>query len=135
MRAGDKARLTVIKAILSDITYAEKAAGTAAPPSISTLIQRSLKKRRDSIAQFREGRREDLAATEEAEIKLLETYLPKQLTPEELEKVVREVVDKVGATTVKDLGKVMKEVGARVDDSMAPKKVVSEVVKRVLQSL
>ncbi|KAJ3042469.1 hypothetical protein HDV00_007240 [Rhizophlyctis rosea] len=134
MQQKDKARTTVIKSVLADILNAEKSA--AAPvPSISTLIQRSLKKRRDAIQQYRDGGREDLAEKEEGEVAILEGYLPKQLSDEEIATIVKGIAEKIGAKSVKDLGKVMKEVGGQVDDSVAPKKVVSEVAKRVLQEL
>ena len=64
---------------------------------------------------------------------LIAAYLPKQLSEEEIATIVRAAVDKVGATSVKDLGKIMKEVSGQVDDAVAPKKFVSDVAKRVLQ--
>ena len=71
MQAKDKLRTTVIKAVLADILYAEKSASSPMP-SISTLIQRSLKKRRDAIQQYRDGGRADIAEQEEAEVAILE---------------------------------------------------------------
>ncbi|KAI9199504.1 Yqey-like protein-domain-containing protein [Polychytrium aggregatum] len=133
MRSGDKTRTVAIKSILSDITYAEKA-GTDVVPSVSTLIQRSVKKRQDAAEQYRAADRADLAEKEEYEISVLKDYLPKQLSEQEVEVVVRAKAAEIGATGVKDLGKVMKEVGPALDGS-APKKLISEVVKRVLQSL
>ncbi|KAJ3051628.1 hypothetical protein HK097_007352 [Rhizophlyctis rosea] len=133
MLSKDKSRIQVIKSLLSDITYAEKSSATTPMPSISTLIQRSLKKRRDAIQQYNDGGRADLAEKEMAEIAIMEAYLPKQMSEEEIATIVRAAVEKVGATSVRDLGKIMKEVGAQVDDSVAPKKLVSDVAKRVLQ--
>ncbi|KAI9004675.1 Yqey-like protein-domain-containing protein [Gaertneriomyces semiglobifer] len=135
MRAKETIRVNVVKTILSDITYAEKAAASTAPVSISTLIQRAIKKRGDSVVQFRASGRDDLAEKEQAEIGLLEQYLPKQMSKEDVEKAVREIVDQVGAKGPKDMGAVMKQVAAKIDDSVAPKKLVAEVVKSVLQSL
>lgn len=134
MRAKDTQSSTAIKSLLSEITYAEKS-GSNTTLSIATIIQRSLKKRRDSAEAYRTGGREDLAEKEEEECKILERYLPKQMSEQEIQGVVKEVVKEVGAKSVKDLGRVMKEVNARVDDAVAPRKVVAGVVKSVLQAL
>ncbi|KND00828.1 uncharacterized protein SPPG_03933 [Spizellomyces punctatus DAOM BR117] len=133
MRAKDTNLSGVIKTLLSDITYAEKSA--SAMPSIPTIIQRSIKKRRDSAESYRSGGRTDLAEQEEAECKLLEQYLPAQMSEAEIESVVKQIVADVGAKSVKDLGRVMKEVNAKVDDALAPRKAVAGVVKKVLQEM
>jgi uncharacterized protein YqeY len=90
-----------------------------------------IKRRRDSVEQYRAGNRADLADKEEAEIKILQEFLPQQLTQEEVEAKVAEVVARVGAQGPKDMGAVMKallpEVQGRADG-----KVVSELVKRRL---
>ncbi|KAJ3023970.1 hypothetical protein HKX48_008584 [Thoreauomyces humboldtii] len=134
MRAKNTLNTTVIKSVLSDITYQEKSASTS-NISIATLLQRSIKKRQDAAEAFRTGGRDDLAAQEEKEAACLATYLPKQMTEEELSDIVRSAAASVGATSVKDLGKVMKEVNAKVDDSVAPKKLVADTVKRVLSAM
>ncbi|KAJ3168638.1 hypothetical protein HDU88_001531 [Geranomyces variabilis] len=133
MRAKNTTLTTAIKSVLSSITYHEKSAG-AAPLSVATLIQRSLKKRKEAADQFRAGGREDLASKEEEECKMLEVYLPQQMTEEELIQAVKAVVAEVGASGVKDLGKVMKVLNSKVDDAVAPRKLVSDVAKRVLQA-
>ncbi|TPX57246.1 hypothetical protein PhCBS80983_g03968 [Powellomyces hirtus] len=135
MRAKNTNLSNVIKSVLSDITYAEKASNANTTLSVATLIQRSLKKRKDSAEAYRTGGREDLAAKEEEECKLLEAYLPKQMTEDELIAIVKEIINKSGASGVKDLGKVMKQISSKVDDAVAPKKLVADVVKKVLQSL
>ena len=90
-----------------------------------------IKQRRDSIEQFAKGGRQDLVDKETAEIAVLEVYLPKQLTREELEIMVRDAIAQSGAQGAKDMGKVMKTlvplVGGRADG-----KLVSELVKNVL---
>ncbi|KAJ3085177.1 hypothetical protein HK102_000238 [Quaeritorhiza haematococci] len=134
-KASDKKRLTVIKSLLSDITYAEKSGSKGDASSFAVILQRAIKKREDSVQQYRAGDRADLAVAEEQEIAIVREYLPKQMSEEDIEGVVREVVEKVGAKSSKDLGKVMKAVNASVDPGAAPKKTVADVVKRVLSSL
>jgi uncharacterized protein YqeY len=94
-------------------------------------VRTLIKQRRDSVEQFAKGGRQDLVDKETAEITFLEAYLPAQLTPEELETIVRDAVAKTGAQGAKDMGKVMKAlipmVGGRADG-----KLVSELVKLAL---
>jgi uncharacterized protein YqeY len=94
-------------------------------------VRSLIKQRRDSIEQFAKGGRQDLVDKETAEIKVLETYLPQQLSREELEAMVRDVVASTAALGAKDMGKVMKAliplIGGRADG-----KLVSELVKNAL---
>ena len=82
-------------------------------PDELAVLMRAVKSRRDSIASYREGGRPDLVAKEEAEIAVIERYLPKQLDEAEAREVVGELVQELGISTKKDLGKLMKEVMAR----------------------
>jgi len=95
-------------------------------------VRTLIKQRRDSVEQFARGGRQDLVDKETAEIAVLEVYLPKQLTREELEGMVRDAIAQSGAKDAKDLGKVMKAlipiVGGRADG-----KLVSELVKNALE--
>lgn len=98
---------------------------------IVELIAKEVKKRKDSIADYERGGREDLVAQIKDEISYLEIYLPKQLTKEEIEEKVKVIIANVGATTMKDMGMVMKaakeEMGASADG-----KTINEVVKSLL---
>jgi hypothetical protein len=94
---------------------------------ISTLV----KQRRDSIEQFRQGGRADLAAKEEDEIKVLEGFLPPQLSEEELTKLVEEAVSEAGASSTKEMGRVMKILMPRVA-GRADGKLVNELVRKRL---
>ncbi len=98
---------------------------------IQQIISNLVKQRRDSADQFRAGGRAELAAKEEDEIEVLEKFLPPQLSAEELEKMVDEAVLKSGASSIKDMGRVMKllmpELAGRADG-----KVVNELVRRKL---
>lgn len=94
-------------------------------------VRSLIKQRKDSVEQFAKGNRQDLVDKETAEIAVLEVYLPQQLTREELEAMVRDVVAQAGAQGTKDMGKVMKAliplVGGRADG-----KLLSELVKNAL---
>ncbi len=98
---------------------------------IIELIAKEVKKRKDSIADYERGGRDDLVAQIKEEIIYLEVYLPKQLTKEEIEEKVKVIIANVGATTIKDMGIVMKaakeEFGASADG-----KTINEVVKALL---
>jgi uncharacterized protein YqeY len=89
------------------------------------------KQRRDSIESYRAGGREDLAAAEEAELALVESYLPSQLSDEELRGLVREAVSASGAAEVRDLGRVMKALMPKVQ-GRADGKRVTEIVREIL---
>lgn len=95
------------------------------------VIKKQIKQHQDSIEQFKKGERLDLADKETKELKILEAYLPEQLSSEEVKKIIEEVVTAVGAQGPKDMGKVMKEVMAKVGQS-ADGKLVSDLVKERL---
>ncbi|RKO84135.1 Yqey-like protein-domain-containing protein [Blyttiomyces helicus] len=133
MLSKNKIAVNTVKGLLSDIAYASKS--VAAPPPLATIIHRSVQRRREAAMAYREGGREDLAAAEDAERAVLETYLPEQMSEEEIEKRAREVAERVGAAGVKDVGKVMKVLGLEIDEAVAPKKLMAEVAKRVLASM
>ena len=92
------------------------------------IIRKQIKSRQDSIEQFQNGNRMDLAEKETREMELLKVYLPKELGNDELMKIIEEVVASVGAQSIKDMGRVMKEVSAKVA-GCADGKVVSDLVK------
>jgi uncharacterized protein len=95
------------------------------------IIQKQIKSRNDSITQYKAAGRDELALAEQDEIEYYEVYLPKQLTDEELESALAEIMKNVGATSVKDMGKIMgvasKELAGRVDG-----KRINECVKKLL---
>lgn len=96
------------------------------------VIKKLAKQRKESIEQYENAGRTDLADKEKFELSVLETYLPEQLSREQVEKVVDEVIQKLGASSMKDMGAVMKEVQARTA-GQADGKMLSEVVKSKLQ--
>ncbi len=101
---------------------------------IMTVIKKLVKQRKESIEQFSTAGRMDLADQEASELKILETYMPSQMTKEQIEKLVADVITATGAKTVKDMGTVMKESMARSGGS-ADGKVLSEVIKAKLNSV
>ncbi|KAJ2910361.1 hypothetical protein GGI21_000950 [Coemansia aciculifera] len=141
MKAKEKTKLSVIKGVLSDILYAEKSAIAGASFSrdsdadVAAVIQRAIKQRNDSIQSYAAGGREDLAKAEEAEISILTTYLPKQLTTEEIEAKVAQAIKglSVAGAGSKAVGLVMREVD--ISPALAPKSKVAEVVKRLLSAI
>jgi uncharacterized protein YqeY len=114
MKAGDKLRLSVLRMILADLKNAQisKRAELEENEILST-IQKAVKRREEAAQAFRDGGREESAAKEEAEAVILRSYLPKELSPEELETVVDEVIAEVGATSKRDIGSVMKTIMSR----------------------
>ena len=96
------------------------------------VVQQMVKQRRDAIDQFRAGSREDLAMKDEAEIALLSTYLPPAAGETAIEEAVDAAIAETGATTVKDMGKVMKATLARLSGVTVDGRLVSETVKKKL---
>lgn len=96
------------------------------------VVQQMVKQRRDAIDQFRAGNREDLAAKDEAEIVLLNAYLPPEADPAAIEAAVDAAIAETGGSSVKDMGKVMKATLARLSGVTADGRLVSETVKKKL---
>ena len=114
MRSGDKARLSVIRMALAGVKQRE--VDTRRPlddAGVQTVIERMIKQGRDSASQYRDGGRTDLVEKEEFELKVLQEYLPQQLSDAELDTFLAECIDAAGATSVKDLGKAMGVIKAR----------------------
>ncbi len=99
--------------------------------AVIAILSNQVKQRKDSIDQFRKGGREDLATKEEAELKILQSYMPAQMDASELEKIVAGVIQETGASGMKDMGGVMKAVMAKTA-GRAEGSAVSEMVKRKL---
>lgn len=99
--------------------------------AILSLLQGMVKQRAESAKIYREGNRPELAEKEEAEIKIIETYLPAQLSAEEVAKIVGDIITKVGATSLKDMGKIMAELKANYAGQIDMSKV-GDIVKAKL---
>lgn len=131
-KARDQIRLDTVRSIQSAVRYKEiEKRGELTELEILSVIRTLCKQHRESIEQFKKGGREDLASKEERELGILEKYLPAQLSREEIEKVVKQVVAETGAKGAGDLGRVMKEAMKQLAGK-ADGKIVSEVVKSLL---
>ena len=132
MRAKDSLRMNTIRGLKSAVKYREiELMKPLDDAGILGVAATEIKRRRDSVEQYRAGNRPDLADKEEAEIRLLQDYLPQQLPAAELEAKVDEVIARVGAKGPKDMGAVMKAL-LPVVQGRADGKVVSELVKQRL---
>jgi uncharacterized protein YqeY len=108
MRAGEKDRLAVVRLILAAIKPREVDARiTLDDTQVLAVLEKMAKQRKESIAQFESGGRADLVAKENAELVVVQSYLPAQLSDAELDAIIAEAMATTGATTVKDMGKVM----------------------------
>jgi uncharacterized protein len=133
MLAKDADRLGALRMLKSAIGYAliEKKAETLPDADFIALVQKEVKKRRDSIEQFEKGGRAELAAKEKNEIAVLESFLPQALPPEELEKLVRDAIAECGASSRKDMGPVIKAVQAKAA-GRTDGKSISQLVGKLL---
>jgi len=132
MREKDQVKLSTVRMLKSAIKYREiELMKPLDDAGVHAVISSEIKRRRDSVEQYRSGGRDDLAGQEEAEIAVLQGWLPAQLSPEELAKLVDAAIARVGAQGPKDMGKVMKELLPEVQGK-AEGKAVSELVKAKL---
>ena len=134
MREKNKVALESLRAIKSAILLLQTQSGAKETPDdneITKLLQKLVKQRKESASIYREQGRVDLAEPEEAQISIISQFLPEQLSAEEVEKVIDEVIQLVGATTMKDMGKVMgmanKKIAGKADG-----KIIAEIVKKRL---
>jgi uncharacterized protein YqeY len=114
MRAGEKERLATIRLILSAIKQREVDERIQLDDSqVLAVVEKMVKQRKESIAQFEAGGRADLVAKEQAEMTVLQTYLPAQMSDAEIDALIAEAVASTGAASIKDMGKVMAAVKAK----------------------
>ena len=108
LRARDKARLGVLRMTLAAIKQREVDERIELDDAqVTAVIEKMIKQRRESVRQYREGKREDLATAEEAEIEVLSAYLPEPLDDAAVDALIREALDATGAASMADMGKVM----------------------------
>ncbi|CAG8512407.1 4393_t:CDS:2 [Diversispora eburnea] len=149
LRNKDQVKLNVVRGLLSDVTYASKSVPSSSSSPSSTSIQigisdqdiypivnRAIKRHKESIDQFSKAGRMDLVEIEKLELDILNSYLPQPMTEQEIELEVIKVIKKMGLTKddggIKNMGKVMKELN--LDIGRAPKNIVAQVVKNALSS-
>ena len=108
MKAGEKDRLKTVRLILADIQRKEiDSREELDDAGVLTVIEKAVKQRRDSIEQFVKGGREDLSAIEEAELEIIQAYLPEQLSDDEIASLIDEAIAATDAESIRDMGKVM----------------------------
>jgi len=135
MKAGEKDRLKVVRLILAAIKQVEVDQRVELDdPGVLAVLNKMVKQRRDSVEQFEKGNREDLVAIERDEIAVLETYLPEQLSADDLAALVDEVIAATGAESIRDMGKVMGQIKAKAA-GRADMGAVSATVKERLNAL
>ena len=133
MLAKDAARTSTLRMLKSAIEYSkiEKKQEDLADSDVTAVIKKQIKQRQDSIEGFEKGGRTDLADKEKAELTILKSYLPEELSQTQLEEIVKAVIAEVGATVKSDMGKVMKAVQAKTA-GRADNRLVSELVSAQL---
>ena len=128
MKAKDTAKVSTLRLLISEIKNKEiDKRGELTDDEILAVIQKAVKQRKESIEQYEKAGRSDLVEKEKKELEILEAYLPQPLSEEELEAIIDEAIKEAQATSVKDMGKVMKivmpKVRGRADDKIVNQKV------------
>lgn len=134
LKAGDAVKLSVLRMVLSSVKMLEIEKNIKVPEEgdILQIIQRHIKQHKESIEQFTKGNRLDLAEKEKKELSILEFYMPKQLTEEELLNIVKEAIAETGAVAKSDMGRVMKAVMEKAK-GRAEGSLISKLVMRFLK--
>jgi hypothetical protein len=132
MKSGDKERLATIRMLISEIKKVQiDSKKELSDDEIIKILQKYAKQRKDSIEQYRKAGREDLAEKEERELKIVQEFLPQPLSEEEIEQLVNEAIEETGASSMKDMGKVIKLVMEKAK-GRAEGSVISKIVKEKL---
>ena len=136
MKGGDKAGTQTIRLILSAIKNRDIEARTGKAPEdddllVTEVLQKMIKQRRESVELYRKGNREELAAQEEAEIAVIERFLPAQMSEDEARAAVQAIIAETGASSMKDMGRVMALVKERHASAIEPARA-SGLVREML---
>jgi uncharacterized protein YqeY len=132
MKGGDTVKRSVIRLVMAAIKNAEIAKQKALEDSdILGVIAKEIRQRKESIEAFKEGNRPELAANEEAEMAILEAYMPAQMSRDEIVAEARKVIEEVGAESIRDKGKVMPQLIAKLKGK-ADGREINEVVTELL---
>lgn len=133
MKARDAARTSTLRMVKAALMNREiEKGGELSEEELTKALQSLVKQRRDSVEQYEKAGRAELAAKEREEIAVIEEYLPRAATPEEIERAVAEAVAEVGATSIKQMGAVMKAAQSKLAGKSADGRALSEVVKGTL---
>ncbi len=132
LKSKDTDRLSVVRMLISEIKKEQiDKKRELSDSEVLTVIQRYAKQRRDAIEQYKKANRQDLVEKEQKELNIVLEFLPKQLTEEEIVKIVDKTIEEVGAASIKDMGKVMKSVMEKVK-GRADGSLVSKIVREKL---
>lgn len=132
LRAGDDLRKSTLRMVLSSIKLAEvDKKGSLEEPDVLAILQKEIKSRRESISDAERADRADIVAEAQAEITVLEAYLPQPLSQAEIETMAQQAIDEVGATSPREMGMVMKALMPRVQ-GRAEGSQVSQTVRQLL---
>jgi uncharacterized protein YqeY len=133
MRAKDTTRLSTLRMLKSAVEYykIEKKQEQLADADVIVVIKKQIKQRQDSIEGFEKGGRADLVEKEKAELAILKSYLPEELSAPQVEEIVKATIAELGATTKADMGKVMKAVQIKTA-GRADNRLVSQIVLAIL---
>jgi uncharacterized protein len=130
MKAKDAARTSTLRMVKAAVQNREiEKGGELTEDELTKTLQSLVKQRRDSVEQYEKAGREELAEKERAEIVVIEEYLPQAATREEIERAVEEAVAETGASSMREMGAVMKAVQARLAGRSVDGRAVSEIVK------
>lgn len=132
LRAQDKQRLGVVRLILAAIKQVEVDERVEVDDTrITQILNKMLKQRHDSITQYDQAKRDDLADQERLEVGIIQTYLPEPLSEAEVDRVLSEVITKVGATSIKDMGKVMAELKEKLQGRADMSQISAKIKERL----
>ncbi len=135
MKAKDANRLSVLRMVKANLMNRQIEKGAdLTDEEITKALQSLVKQRRDSIEQYENAGRAELAEKEKSELLVLEDYLPQAASREEIEKAISEAISETGASSIKEMGSVMKAAQAKLAGKSADGKTVSETVKAKLQN-
>lgn len=135
MKAKDATRTSTLRMVKSAITNREKeGGGEISDEDVLKLLRSQVKQRRDSVEQYQKGGRPELADKEQAEIAIIEAYLPQAASQDEIDQAVAAAISETGASSMKDMGAVMKAAMAKLAGKNADGKAVSETVKAKLSA-
>ena len=133
MKAQDAPRTSTLRMVKAAMMNRQiEKGGELDDEEMTRLLNALVKQRRDSVEQYEKGGRQDLADKEKSEIQVIEEYLPQAASPEEIEAAVAAAIAESGASSMKDMGKVMKSVQAALAGKNADGRMVSEIVKSKL---
>lgn len=132
MREKDTIKKNTVQMVRSEILKIKKDTGIELEDNkIIEIIAKEVKTKKDALADFEKGGRQDLVDQTNEEIKILQEYLPKQFSKDEIKEIVSKIIEELGATSIKDMGPVMKEAKAKIGVA-ADGRTINEVVKELL---